>query len=405
MSDEITAAFGIDLGTTYSVIAHIDETGRPAVIRNTKSESDTTPSVVYFENETNVVIGQPAKEAAPLDPDNVVSLIKREMGNAEYTRTFWGQEHTPPSISATILAALAHEAEAATGKPVKQVVITVPAYFGLLERDATRKAGEIADLEVIGIVPEPVAAALHYGVFGDGSPKTILVFDLGGGTFDISVMRTSEGRIEVLATDGNHRLGGADWDRRLREHITTQLLESLGDESLLDDESAMQDLVALTERIKRDLSSVETKTTPYRYGGRSARITVTRAEFEDVTSELLDECVRITERALDGVEAKYPGIRDEISDVLLVGGSARCRRCPPPCGSGLGGSRNSRIPTCPSPKARRCTRPARPSGSSRRSIRNSPRRMTRRRSCPGWACRRRRRLRQWRMRWGWRPSG
>ena len=178
--------YGIDLGTTYSVVAYIDETGRPAVVRNTDGE-DTTPSVVYFETADNTVVGKTAKEAAGFRPEDVVSLIKREMGNKDYSRTFYGQELSPSGISGIILAALAKSAEEETHRPVSQAVITVPAYFGLLEKDATKKAGEIAGLEVIGIVPEPVAAALAYGVTGSAGGSTFLVYDLGGGTFDITL--------------------------------------------------------------------------------------------------------------------------------------------------------------------------------------------------------------------------
>ncbi len=213
--------YGIDLGTTYSVVAYIDETGRAAVVRNTDGD-DTTPSVVYFETADNFVVGKTAKEAASFRPDDVVSLIKREMGNQDYTRTFYGQELSPSGISALILAALAKSAEEETHRPVKQVVITVPAYFGLLEKDATKKAGEIAGLDVIGIVPEPVAAALAYGVTGSADGTTFLVYDLGGGTFDITLIKMTDTSVEVLAVDGDHKLGGADWDARLFEYLKDQ---------------------------------------------------------------------------------------------------------------------------------------------------------------------------------------
>ena len=218
MSEPQQGIFGIDLGTTYSVVGYIDETGRAAVTRNSEGD-DTTPSVVYFESEENVVVGKVAKESAGLYPDQVVSLIKREMGDRDYQRAFFGTEHTPPSISALILTALAKDAEADTGRTVTDVVITVPAYFGLLEKDATRQAGEIAGLNVIGIVPEPVAAALHYGVTGSADGTTFLVYDLGGGTFDISLIKMTESSVEVLAVGGDHRLGGADWDEKLFDYI------------------------------------------------------------------------------------------------------------------------------------------------------------------------------------------
>lgn len=322
MSEPQQGIFGIDLGTTYSVVGYIDETGRATVTRNGQG-SDTTPSVVYFENEANVVVGKTAKAAAGEYPDQVVSLIKREMGDREHRRTFFGVEHTPPSISAIILEALAREAEQDTGRKVTDAVITVPAYFGLLEKDATRKAGEIAGLNVIGIVPEPVAAALQYGVTGSADGTTFLVYDLGGGTFDISLIRMTDSSIEVLVVGGDHRLGGADWDAKLLEHLVGQTIAECGDDSLRDDEPMLQDLRIIAEEMKQALSAAETKTHIVRYTGTPAKITVSRAQFEQMTADLLDETIRITKRTLAEAEEKYPGIQQQISEVLLVGGSSR----------------------------------------------------------------------------------
>jgi molecular chaperone DnaK len=321
VSESQSGIFGIDLGTTYSVVGYIDDAGRATVVRNSYGE-DTTPSVVFFENESNVVVGNVAKESAGVYPEQVVSLIKREMGDRDWRRTFSGAEHTPPSISALILGALARDAETDTGRKVADVVITVPAYFGLLEKDATRQAGEIAGLNVIGIVPEPVAAALQYGVAGGKDGATFLVYDLGGGTFDVSLIRMTEDSIEVLVVGGNNRLGGADWDQRLFDYIVDQTIEQSGDDSLRDDESMLQELRTLAEKTKKDLSTAESKTLMVRYTGTATKIAVSRAEFERMTADLLEETVRITERTLAEAEEKYPGIRDQISEVLLVGGSS-----------------------------------------------------------------------------------
>jgi molecular chaperone DnaK len=322
VSEPQQGIFGIDLGTTYSVVGYIDETGRAAVTRNGQG-SDTTPSVVFFENEGNVVVGAAAKSAAGQYPEQVVSLIKREMGEREYHRTYFGVEHTPPSISAIILEALAHEAGEDTGRKVTDVVITVPAYFGLLEKDATRKAGEIAGLNVIGIVPEPVAAALQYGISGSADGTAFLVYDLGGGTFDISLIQMTDTSIEVLVVGGDHRLGGADWDEKLLEHLVDQTIAQSADDSLRDDEPMLQDLRIIAEDMKKALSSVETKTQIVRYTGSPAKITVSRAQFEEMTADLLDETIRITKRTLAEAEEKHPGIQQRISEVLLVGGSSR----------------------------------------------------------------------------------
>ena len=315
--------YGIDLGTTYSVVAYIDETGRPAVVRNTDGE-DTTPSVVYFENAENTVVGKTAKEAAGFRPDDVVSLIKREMGNKDYTRTFYGQELSPSGISGIILAGLANSAEEETHRPVRQVVITVPAYFGLLEKDATKKAGEIAGLEVIGIVPEPVAAALAYGVTGSADGTTFLVYDLGGGTFDITLIKMTDSSVEVLAVDGDHKLGGADWDARLFEYLKDQTIEQTGDDSIEDDEASLQELRRLAEDTKKALTKAESKKVNHRLaGGMATSITVTRQQFEEMTSDLLEATITITNRMLAKAEEQFPGVRGQINDFLLVGGSSK----------------------------------------------------------------------------------
>jgi molecular chaperone DnaK len=322
VSEPQQGIFGIDLGTTYSVVAYIDDAGRPAITHNSYGD-ETTPSVVYFENENNVVVGKVAKECAGVYPDQVVSLIKREMGDREYRREFFGREHTPPSISAVILGALVKDAEADTGRKVTDVVITVPAYFGLLEKDATRQAGAIAGLNVIGIVPEPVAAALQYGIGGSADGSNFLVYDLGGGTFDISLIKMTETSIEVLVTGGDARLGGADWDKILFDYIVDQAIAQCGDDSLRDDEAMLQELLTLTEKTKQDLSATESKTVIVRYTGTAAKITVTRADFERMTAGKLDETIELTRQTLAEADQLYPGISEQISEVLLVGGSSK----------------------------------------------------------------------------------
>src|SRR4029077_5142861 len=207
------ATYGIDLGTTYSCIAYVDTTGRPVVLKSAVGE-DTTPSVVFFESPDNVVVGRQAKDSALLAPHLVVELIKRQMGE-DVRYTFHGQEHTPESVSALILRELARAAQAQTGDEVRDVVITVPAYFGVLEREATRKAGQIAGLNVLDVLAEPVAAALDYQALSDSSEvRHIFVYDLGGGTFDTTVIRLDGHDIQVVCTDGDHRLGGARWENK-----------------------------------------------------------------------------------------------------------------------------------------------------------------------------------------------
>ncbi|HKS48324.1 MAG TPA: Hsp70 family protein [Amycolatopsis sp.] len=318
MSEHNRRVFGIDLGTTYSAIAYVDETGRPTVCRNTDN-LETIPSVVYFENESNVVVGSVAKESVATEPDRVVSLIKRQMGTRAVFE-FDGQEYTPESISALILRQLTQDAAAYSGGEVSSVVITVPAYFGMLERDATRNAGKIAGLDVIGIVPEPVAAALHYEATTGAQGKTILVYDLGGGTFDTTVIRVSETEIEVICTDGDDQLGGADWDARLRDHLLAAFAEQVppGTDPE-EDEEFVHSLSTIAENTKKQLSKVDSRPVALRGAGASARIDVTRAQFEQLTKDLLDKTIEIVQRTLDTLREKDP--QATVDDVLLVGGS------------------------------------------------------------------------------------
>ena len=322
--DEAITYFGIDLGTTYSAISYIDDSGRPTVVRNTISGSETTPSAVYFENESNVVVGAYAKNVAKLYPDRVVQRVKRDMGR-ERQWEFDGKSHTPESISALILKQLAQDGRDYSGREVNQVVITVPAYFGMLEKDATRKAGRIAGLDVIGIVPEPVAAALQYEVVA-GEERTVLVYDLGGGTFDTTVIRISSDRIDVLCTDGDQELGGADWDDRLTSYLVQEFVSKANpSHDPLDDAQFMQELVLTAEEVKRSLSQAAMRSVPLRFAGAAAVIEVTREVFEQQTRDLLDRTIDLTDRTLQKLATKL-GEADaaaRIDEVLLVGGSAK----------------------------------------------------------------------------------
>jgi len=313
------AVFGIDLGTTYSCIAYVDDTGRPTVLRNLEG-ADTTPSAVYFESPDSVVVGATAKDTAVLEPDLVVELIKREMGR-HLTLQMHGRLYTPEEISAFILRKLAADAEAACGLPVKDVVITVPAYFGIAERDATRKAGEIAGLNVIDVLSEPIAAAISYGVLEPDVDRTILVYDLGGGTFDTSVITIRDGDIQVVCTDGDHELGGVDWDERLAEYAVEAFLAQHPDASHpLDDPSTVQDIRIQVEEVKKRLSVTTSRTMRVLHDGRVATVEITREQFETLTRDLLDRTVEITRRAID--VAQQRGVT-HFDDVVLVGGSSK----------------------------------------------------------------------------------
>ncbi|MFE2110964.1 Hsp70 family protein [Kitasatospora sp. NPDC059463] len=317
------AVFGIDLGTTYSCVACVDDVGRPTVLRNLEG-SDTTPSVVYFESADSTVVGQSAKDAAVLDPERVVRLIKRDMGEP-VLREFHGRPFTPEEVSARILRKLADDARVSGGAEVRDVVITVPAYFGLAERDATRKAGEIAGLRVLDVVAEPIAAALDYGVLdtdGDtGRDRAVLVYDLGGGTFDTTVLTLRGTDLTVVCTDGAKELGGTDFDDRVVMHLVeafrTRFPEA--DDPLADQHSETQ-LRRDAEDAKRALSFRERYTVRVMHQGLVAEVELTRDLLEELTRDLLDRTVEITRRTL--ALARRRGV-ERFDEVLLVGGSTK----------------------------------------------------------------------------------
>ncbi|MFF0461701.1 Hsp70 family protein [Streptomyces mexicanus] len=316
------AVYGIDLGTTYSCIARIDEVGRPTVLRNLEG-GDTTPSVVYFESADSVVVGQSAKDATVLDPEHVVQLIKRDMGEV-VPREFHGRGYTPEEISARILRKLADDAQVTGGEPVRDVVITVPAYFGLAERDATRKAGEIAGLRVLDVVAEPIAAALDYGAL-DGEEehpeRALLVYDLGGGTFDTTVLTLRGRELTVLCTDGAKELGGSDVDDRVVMHLVERFTERFPDagDPLADPQSETQ-LRKDAEEAKKALSFRERYTVRVMHQGRVEAVELTRALLEDLARDLLDRTLDITRRTVE--LAAERGVT-RFDDVLLVGGATK----------------------------------------------------------------------------------
>ncbi|GLW64264.1 molecular chaperone DnaK [Actinomadura rubrobrunea] len=313
------AVYGIDLGTTYSCIACVDDVGRPTVLRNLEG-TDTTPSVVYFESGDNVIVGATAKDTAVLEPENVVSLIKRDMGR-DVTRTIHGFDYTPEELSAFILLKLATDARTTTGEEARDVVITVPAYFGAAERDATRKAGRIAGLNVIDVLSEPIAAAITYGVLNPDADRTILVYDLGGGTFDTTVIALRGGHIEVVCTDGDHELGGADWDARLVEYLAERFRAEHPDAGdPLDDRQTEQQLRRDAEEAKKALSARTSHTVRVMHDGRVSTVEVTREKLEELTKDLLDRTIEITGRTL--AVAADKGITD-YDELVLVGGSTK----------------------------------------------------------------------------------
>jgi molecular chaperone DnaK len=313
-------AFGIDLGTTNSCVAHIDDAGRAAVIKSALGE-DTTPSAVYFESPRHAVVGRTARNAALIAPELVAQRVKRDMGQG-VKYTFHGKPHTPEMVSAVILKELARGVEENTGQVVRDVVITVPANFGVAEREATRRAGQLAELNVLDLLAEPVAAALHYQAVTSAGlgERHILVYDLGGGTFDTTVIRVDGDDIAVVCTDGDARLGGADWDAIIVNYFLGKFAEGHPGLRPREDASFMQDLTIAVERLKEDLSSVQSRRHIMRFGGAVCPVDFSRDELEKLTQGLLDKTIAVTERTI--AAARDQGVT-RFDDVLLVGGMTR----------------------------------------------------------------------------------
>ncbi len=311
---------GIDLGTTNSVVA-IMEGGEPTIITNAEG-SRLTPSVVAYTKDGDRLVGQVAKRQAITNPDRTIISIKRRMGT-DYRVKIDGKEYSPQEISAMILQKLKQDAESYLGEEVKQAVITVPAYFTDSQRQATKDAGKIAGLEVLRIINEPTAASLAYGLDKE-EEQTILVFDLGGGTFDVSILELGDGVFEVKATSGNNRLGGDDFDERIIDYVAEEFKKEHGID-LRKDRMALQRLKEAAEKAKIELSSVlQTNInlpfiTADQHGPKHLDITLTRAKFNELTADLVEKTMGPTRQALEDA-----GLAPEdIDKVVLVGGSTR----------------------------------------------------------------------------------
>lgn len=320
--------FGIDLGTTYSCIAYIDEYGKPVVLKNSDGDH-TTPSVVLVESESNVVVGKEAKNSIEVESDKTVQFIKRKIGKEKDTVELNGNTYTAPEISAYILKKLVADANEELrqtgvlkdGEVVKDVVITCPAYFGMNERKATKTAGELAGLNVLNIINEPTAAAISYGVSGSSKNETVLVYDLGGGTFDITVMNVQENNISVVCTGGDDQLGGKDWDECLMDYIIERYQEEL-DEDLSEDPETIAALYVQVEDWKKSLTSREKVNISVNGPAGRFREELTREKYEELTSDLLNRTKNLLDDVLN-TAAKQGYTMDKIDKVLLVGGSSR----------------------------------------------------------------------------------
>ncbi len=314
---------GIDLGTTNSAVAIIDEFDQPKVLPNADGDP-TTPSVVFFESADAIIVGKQAKNMSRIQPDDTEELIKRAMGET-HTFTHFGTPHTAESISSLILKELVRGAfenlQETPTAPIR-VVITVPAYFGMQEKQATRVAAEIAGLEVIDLIPEPVAAALAYGARHGSDPKTIFVYDLGGGTFDTTILRVQPDQLEVLIVDGHHRLGGADLDQALIDYVLGEFkAQASPDSDPEDDEVFLSGLALDVEEAKKTLSSRQTMTMALSFAGSALKLELTREKLEELTAGYIQQTMDIVERTLAAGREKVPGL--VIDEVLLVGGSSK----------------------------------------------------------------------------------
>jgi molecular chaperone DnaK (HSP70) len=319
MGEEIKKIFGIDLGTTYSSIAHVDEYGKAVVIPNAENQR-VTPSVVFFDGG-EIVVGDVAKESAKLYPYEVVSFIKRSMGEPNFIFEYDSKTYRPEEISSFVLRKVVQDAERNLGTKITDLVITCPAYFGINEREATRRSGEIAGFNVHQIINEPTAAAIAYGAVESAERRIVLVYDLGGGTFDVTMIDIQTGSIDVICTGGDHNLGGKDWDDRIVAHLVREFQNATKtDEDILEDPDTWQDLQLSAEKSKKILTQREKTPISITHGGERVKVELHRSKFEEITRDLLERTIALTQEMLE--EARKKGY-DNFDDIILVGGATR----------------------------------------------------------------------------------
>ncbi|HEX8678319.1 MAG TPA: Hsp70 family protein, partial [Chthoniobacterales bacterium] len=311
-------AIGIDLGTTFSAVAHIDAYGKPQIIPNAESER-ITPSVILFET-SSAIVGTLAKNTSVAEPERIVDFVKREMGKPreEFQREFDGTAYSAEELSALILKKLKNDAEKFLKESVTDAVITVPAYFNDAERTATITAGQLAGLNVLQIINEPTAAAVAYGLDKLEQDQTVFVFDLGGGTFDVTLMRIEGHKMTMLGTNGDHRLGGKDWDDVIVNFVAEEFDREHGENPLLDLQS-YQELHNRALAAKIQLSTRPRTTIVHSYNGKSIKVEMTREDFERRTRHLVEKCKTICELVMDEAKMEW----SQVDKVLLVGGMTR----------------------------------------------------------------------------------
>ena len=315
MNNRIRYCLGIDLGTTFSVMAVVDETGKPVVIQNKEGQA-TTPSVIYFGDEETIV-GDEAKDYQSFGAAGIAAFFKRSMGDKHYQLDFNGKLYDTIQLSALVLKKMKKDAEDQLGQSITDAVITVPAYFNNNQRQATIQAGEMAGFNVLRIINEPTAAAIAYGMKGAG-PKKVMVYDLGGGTFDVTIASISETSIDVIATDGDHALGGKDWDDCLTMYVSEKFQEEFGLDPLEDDD-AFNSILVSCEKAKKLLSSRGRSMVKVVYGGKNGNYEVTQTLFEELTSHLLERTGSLSTYAVQQAGLQW----HDLDEVILVGGSTR----------------------------------------------------------------------------------
>lgn len=315
-------AIGIDLGTTYSAVAILQPDGKPAILPNSEGQN-ITPSVVLFPDVgagyDEPLVGDMAKHSAATSPLDVVQFVKRQMGDPNWRfESTSGSIYTAEEVSAIILKKLKNDAELVLGEPVTDAVITVPAYFDDTRRVATKQAGRIAGLNVLRVLNEPTAAAISYGLNYE-SNGTVLVYDLGGGTFDVTIMEIKDGSFDVLATDGNRNLGGFDFDNRIANYVMEQLESQGAGSNLSLDDALVAEIREKSELAKKSLSTVTQANIILSVQGKQYRIKITRDHFEEITKDLLRTTQELVEDVMDAAEKKW----GDIDHLLLIGGSTR----------------------------------------------------------------------------------
>ncbi len=308
---------GIDLGTTFSAMATVDHHGRARVIPNADGHN-TTPSVVYFYDADDYAIGEEAARMVLADPSAVARFVKRSMGEPDFTMEFFGRSFTPQEMSAIILRRLRQDAEEALGREIRSAVISVPAYFNAPQRGATAEAGAIAGLDVLSMVNEPTAAAIAYGLDRVGDNRLFMVFDLGGGTLDVTVMAIEGERLRTIAIDGNAELGGKDWDDRLVNHVAETFVREYGVDPR-DEPIPYQELYERCLSAKISLSTKPRALIPVNFRGHRMAVTVSEEEFSDLSQDLVRQCAETCSIVMEKASLRWP----DLHDVVLVGGSTR----------------------------------------------------------------------------------